>query len=83
MNSITKTAANLKIGDILIIKNQPIKVVGVWGLAVSLDMYVNDEHNATSYIANRKINLKEDTSFTVLENQNNLSLFEIKQLLHN
>jgi hypothetical protein len=81
MAIIIKNAENLKIGDVLIIKNQPIKVVGVWGLAVSLDMYVNDEHNATSYSVNRKLNLKAGQQFNVIENSN-LSLFEIRNSLN-
>ena len=77
MTTITKKATELKQGDILVIKNIPLKVAGKWGLAVSLDMYVSDEQNATSYIKNRKLNLSATQEFTVIEDCTNKSLFDI------
>lgn len=78
----TKKAEELQIGDVLVISNKPIKVVGKWGLAVSLDMYVSDEVRATSYTTNRKLNLKAGQEFKVLNNDDaKKSLFEITHLL--
>ena len=77
MTTIIKKATELKQGDILVIKNIPLKVAGKWGLAVSVDMYVSDEQNATSYIKNRKLNLNATQEFTVIEGCKNKSLFDI------
>jgi hypothetical protein len=82
MKTIAKTAENLNVGNVLIIKNQPIKVVGIWGLTVSLDMYVTSEVKATSYTANRKLTLKASQEFNVLDGEESKkSLFEITHLL--
>lgn len=83
MTTTTKKAEDLQIGDVLVIKNQPIKVKGKWGLAVSLDVYVSDDTRATSYTANRKLNLKAGQEFNVLNNEDaKKSLFEITHLLN-
>ena len=77
MKTVIKKATELKQGDILVIKNNPLKVVGKWGLAVSLDMYVSDEQNATSYTKNRKLTFSATQEFTVIEGCTNKSLFDI------
>jgi len=83
MTTITKKSEDLQIDDVIIVSNKPIKVVGKWGLTFSLDMYVTSEVKATSYTANRKMNLKAGQEFSVLTGEESKkSLFEITHLLN-
>ena len=85
MKTTIKKATELKIGDVLIIKNKPVKVTGKWGLAFALDMYIEDEVKATSYTMNRKLNLNAAQEFTVLtaeDSNSNKSLFNLTHLLN-
>jgi len=83
MTTIIKKSEDLQVDDVLVISNKPIKVVGKWGLAVSLDMYVTDSVRCTSYTANRKMNLKAGQEFNVLTGEESKkSLFEITHLLN-
>lgn len=77
MQTVIKKSAELKQGDVLVINNNALKVVGKWGLSVSLDMYITDETKGTSYTANRKLTLKPEQEFKVLEDCSNKSLFTI------
>ena len=81
MTTVIKKATELKQGDILVIKNTPLRVVNKWGLVVSLDMYVSDETNATSYTKNRKLKLSDTQEFIVIEDCTNKSLFDISHEL--
>ena len=83
MTTIIKKSEDLQIDDIIIVSNKPIRVVGKWGLAFSLDMYVTDSVKCTSYTANRKMNLKAGQEFNVLiGEESKKSLFEITHLLN-
>lgn len=83
MDTIIKKAEDLQVDDVIVVSNKPIKVVGRWGLAFSLDMYVTSEVKATSYTENRKMNLKAGQEFNVLTGEESKkSLFEITHLLN-
>ena len=83
MTTMIKKSEDLQVDDIIISGNKPIKVVGIWGLTFSLDMYVTSEVRATSYTANRKMNLKAGQEFAVLTGEESKkSLFEITHLLN-
>ena len=83
MTTITKTSEDLQVDDILIVNNKALRVVGKWGLTVSLDMYVSDHVKATSYTMNRKVNLKSGQIYNCLSGEESKkSLFEIYCLLN-